>query len=415
MRPIFVHYSLLTLALCVAPFSVAKAGFEFIPPSGSARAPQAPTAMDSSVGMTPAPASSVVSEALSSAAAQTAPQSILPTDNGMGMSAPAPMMPPAAPSRGPVINMNPLGSASMAQSSDGMQVGKLEQAMMQPATGTASVAPVQAAPISDGRAGLGGMPLPPAMPPAMTAPSGTYTEAVGFGKDLPLALAVSQIVPPDYTFSFDGQINPGDPVSWEGGRPWDVVLNDTLSGMNASARIDEAKKEVIIAKGAAAPIPAAYTPPAPMMPRPPTAAPAPVSMMTPPPVATVRDVQPVAAVPAISSGMSADQSPQVHLTGLNKSNVLDAKAVRLWEAQRGTSLRSILTEWSLQSGVELFWSSDFDFPVESTIRIKGTFEDAVQTLLNGLRDAQPRPIGRLHPNLPEGPSVLVIETKTIIE
>lgn len=64
---------------------------------------------------------------------------------------------------------------------------------------------------------------------------GGYSEAVGFGRDLPLALALSQIIPPEYKYSFSQNIDAGMSVSWEGGKPWDVVLNEMLapSGMKA--------------------------------------------------------------------------------------------------------------------------------------------------------------------------------------
>ena len=89
--------------------------------------------------------------------------------------------------------------------------------------------------------------------------------------------------------------------------------------------------------------------------------------------------------------------------------------VRTWRAVRGDSLKTVLTDWSMDAGVELYWSSEFDYPLDSSVRLKGTFEEAVQNILTGLRDARPRPVGRLHPNEPEGPAVLVIETQQIVE
>ena len=81
----------------------------------------------------------------------------------------------------------------------------------------------------------------------------------------------------------------------------------------------------------------------------------------------------------------------------------------------GDSLRTILSDWSQDAGVELYWDSQFDYPLDSSVRIKGTYEQAVKNLLTGLRDAQPRPIARLHPNLPAGPAVLVVQTQQIIQ
>ena len=73
-----------------------------------------------------------------------------------------------------------------------------------------------------------------------TSPAGnaTYAEAIGFGKDMPLALAVQQILPPGYAYSFAKSVNPGARVSWNGGKQWNIVLLDTLEQLGLSARID---------------------------------------------------------------------------------------------------------------------------------------------------------------------------------
>lgn len=477
MTSLFIR-ALLATAVFTVPVATARAAFEFIPPAQVPAAPvaspsiPAPAASQPPVqsGMTmapahvppapsmptqtlvaptpapapyvapapapvaaaPAPASSVVGQALDNAWARTSPQSILPAGAPPSapvspasqyaaptrspsvvspiIATPAPSMAPApirttpsapvvaaqrpqAVGSAPAINMNPLGLTAASQPA--APAANVEQAMMQ-----AAVPPVSAQPPM--RSSYGGMPIP------SEQPSG-FAEAVGFGRDLPLALAVSQIVPPDYAFSFDQSVSPGESISWEGGKPWDQALNDALRPVGASARIDTAKKEITIVSGSSGGVvPAAYTAPAPQVqaPRPPVVASAPVQQpaYAPAPVAPM----PVAApVQEIAPLMAA---PPVAIP-----TVLDTKATNVWQAERGMTLRKILEDWSMRAGVELFWSSDYDYPVSSSVRISGTFEDAVQTLLNGLRDAQPRPIGRLHPNLPDGPSVLVVETKHILQ
>jgi hypothetical protein len=68
------------------------------------------------------------------------------------------------------------------------------------------------------------------------APQNAFPEAIGFGRDLPLALALSQVVPPDYSYNFASNVDTGAQVSWQGGRPWNQVLNDMLatSGLRAN-------------------------------------------------------------------------------------------------------------------------------------------------------------------------------------
>lgn len=70
-----------------------------------------------------------------------------------------------------------------------------------------------------------------------TRPS-EYAEAVGFGRDLPLALALSQVIPSEFSHSFADDVDAGTTVSWEGGKPWDVVLKEMLrpAGLTAVIR-----------------------------------------------------------------------------------------------------------------------------------------------------------------------------------
>jgi hypothetical protein len=81
-----------------------------------------------------------------------------------------------------------------------------------------------------------------------------------------------------------------------------------------------------------------------------------------------------------------------------------------WTALSGTSLKTVLEDWSNIEGVDLFWSSDYDYPLVGDVNITGTYEEAVAGLLEGFSDAKPKPVGRLHPNLPHGPAVLLVET-----
>ncbi len=64
-----------------------------------------------------------------------------------------------------------------------------------------------------------------------------FAEIAGFGSDMPLALALRQIVPPEYGFSFGDGVNPGYRVSWNGGRPWNEVVSEMLAPLNLSAEV----------------------------------------------------------------------------------------------------------------------------------------------------------------------------------
>jgi hypothetical protein len=64
-----------------------------------------------------------------------------------------------------------------------------------------------------------------------------YEDAVGFGSDMPLALALQQIAPPSYAVSFGESVNPGARVSWTGGKPWNEVIAEMLAPLHMEADI----------------------------------------------------------------------------------------------------------------------------------------------------------------------------------
>lgn len=83
---------------------------------------------------------------------------------------------------------------------------------------------------------------------------------------------------------------------------------------------------------------------------------------------------------------------------------------REWTAQSGTSLKDALTAWSRIEGAELVWSGEYDYILTENVTVNATYATAVQTLLEDFANENPAPKGRLHPNLPNGPAVLVINT-----
>lgn len=97
-----------------------------------------------------------------------------------------------------------------------------------------------------------GMSSAPAMQ-AMTTPAvdgtGAFPHAVGFGRDLPLALALSQVVPPQYSYAFAQNVNVGQVVSWQGGKPWNEVLDEMLASSGMRAVIKGNQITIISANG----------------------------------------------------------------------------------------------------------------------------------------------------------------------
>lgn len=62
-------------------------------------------------------------------------------------------------------------------------------------------------------------------------------EFIGFGNDMPLAIALRQVAPASYAFSFGTDVNPGAKVSWSGGSSWEMVVTDMISPLGLVAVI----------------------------------------------------------------------------------------------------------------------------------------------------------------------------------
>ena len=88
--------------------------------------------------------------------------------------------------------------------------------------------------------------------------------------------------------------------------------------------------------------------------------------------------------------------------------VIDLSAVKSWEARPGMTLRSTLESWSKTANVELSWSTAYDYPVNTAFHFNGTFHQAIDALIASYHTENPAPKGFLYPNLPKGPSVLLV-------
>lgn len=84
--------------------------------------------------------------------------------------------------------------------------------------------------------GAQGSMAPAPFPYQPTSPE-MFTIAEGFGTDVPLALALSHIVPPVYSFSFGFDVNPGYRVSWTGGKPWNDVISDMIQPLGLQSSV----------------------------------------------------------------------------------------------------------------------------------------------------------------------------------
>lgn len=293
----------------------------------------------------------------------------------------------------------------------------------------------------------------------------------GFANQVPLSVALRQILPSSYGFAVADGVDMGALVNWRGGRPWPMVLDEALQPLGlvavpgngvvmvqpmGAAPMDSAAAGFppgsVYTPGigtggtpiAAAPLPGesvysmnqqatafAGTAPAALLsgtganldgsvPAPgaaPMTAAVPDVPVAPAPLPS-RDVgeAKVASLPSEAKAFSAptDDLPLVGAddgAGDGLAVVPADPAVEVWHAERGTTLRTVLEAWSDRAKVELHYMANYDYPLQASMHVEGDFEEALRTVLDGLQYAHPQPVGRLHKNKSIGNSVLVIESR----
>jgi hypothetical protein len=238
----------------------------------------------------------------------------------------------------------------------------------------------------------------------------------GFGTDLPMAIALQQVVPAGYQFSFAPGVNPGAYVSWEGGKPWKTVLSDMLAAQGLGYRISDSV--VTIGYFKSAPQPQGFAQVSPPAPVPLALPPAfadegPVTMPVKPETVTIRrqrdnpPVQDFAPVPPPPVDLS------VRISETPAPVMMSAPVRASWTAVRGQTLRDVLKNWSEQAGVELYWSIDYDYRLNHNVDYAGSYDESVARLLDVFKTLRPQPYGQLHEGT-QGGRVLVVKSYDLL-
>jgi hypothetical protein len=206
----------------------------------------------------------------------------------------------------------------------------------------------------------------------------------GFGAQIPLALALRQILPVGYNFTIDPSVSMDTLVSYQGGKSWRETLKDMLFPVGLAPH--EQGSTVTVDRNVAAAPSTTITTPSPV-----------------PSVGTGLDTISLSgssrAAPLASSRVTADVPS------------MNVGAADGWTADRGETLRKVLTNWCRRSGVELQWLAEYDYPMEASAHFSGGFEDAVRSLLAGFENAHPQPVAELHANSGAGQMLLVIQAR----
>lgn len=374
------RFFILTSALCLFTATSTQAGFEWIPASPKTEAPPAAA---------PAP---VNSDNLLMHEEQ--PLSPLPGEELPPMPAPIQAMPIDPPAQQPVIKVKKM---NVPDSAAPQPLKPADTAMQEPAMKTRVVMPQDAPDSAVENMPQGEVlsinPYPAektAAPAAAPMPDFDHiqnTEVVGFGSDMPLALALQQIAPPGYAFSFGEDINPGAKVSWTGGKGWIDVMQEMIAPLDLSA--DIRGKAIFIHHQQqsynAAPVPA------PVEPADAPEAPEGIAPASGPEAVATEEPMPVIRRNAIQDpGIQPQEQPEETLSFLesNPPHPEDARVPAgntVWQAEKGDSLKQTLDTWSKTAGFKLEWNAQHDYELQSDILVAGQLDTALKNLLlNGV-------------------------------
>jgi hypothetical protein len=208
----------------------------------------------------------------------------------------------------------------------------------------------------------------------------------GFGKKIPLAMALPQIVPNQFRIDYDSNVSQGNPISWTGGKHWVDVLNNSLRKARLHAVwSNDTTLRIVKGRGDA---------------------------LTKPIDSMFDNRGMMSASFAPSNTMATDMAQTLQpLTPLpvERSLVVNLNRKSRWQAPSGSSLREAMTRWGQEAGVQIVWKAKKDFPLTSNFSFDGTYDAAVDSILSLYDQDTMRPTAKLYPNVPQGPSVLVIE------
>jgi len=296
----------------------------------------------------------------------------------------APPTPSEVPTSSPTAPMAESVGVPMATQQPEILSPGLESSSQVPSSSSEPIEPVIV--------GGGPAPMPLAGHEGMRSLSPASSDVVqGFAKQVPLAVALRQILPPGYGFSIDPSVDMGVLVSFQGGKSWHDTLKEALEPAGLIMR----ERGQMVSIGY--PVPD-HNVAAPVKP----ASSAQGHFLTLPP-SMLRQSSSLPP-PVVISGAGPSVMPAPVPAAV--SSVPEG-----WDAERGDNLRKVFDKWSRIAGVELDWMSEYDYPLQASVHFSGTFEDAVRNLLTGFETAHPQPVAELHSNSKIGQTVLVVTTR----
>ena len=251
-------------------------------------------------------------------------------------------------------------------------------------------------------------------------------EVVGFGNDIPLALALQEIAPPGYAFSFGDGINPGERVSWTGGKDWTVVMEEMIAPLGLRSKITG--KAILVyreqsAASAVEPYAGENQTTAPVAAAPQEAQGKLVVHMSEDMdfdaeklsksggsesanVEVVTETQPK-RVTIQDPGAEPQSQPAETLLSMSRTDEASSKPI-VWEASKGASLKQTLESWSEENDLVLEWKAVHDFQINNDILVSGELNKAVKALIMGGIAQENAPNVVFYESTPDAPKGKII-------
>jgi hypothetical protein len=121
-----------------------------------------------------------------------------------------------------------------------------------------------------------------------------------------------------------------------------------------------------------------------------------------------------------SSAMSSDSMPITPAPAppmaksQERSFMASSPSAARWNAPRGSYLEGVLKAWSERAGVELIWRTDRGFVLGQNVSYDGSYEEAIQNLLNMFDKEVLRPVGQLNTDPVTGRRTLFIYADPLV-
>jgi len=178
------------------------------------------------------------------------------------------------------------------------------------------------------------------------------------GKDVPLAMALPMIVPTDYVFTMDKGTNPMAKVTWEEGDLWMVTLEKAVQPLGYKVFV-RAKEIRIVPPGEDRLVADAH-----------------ITTLS---VGTTEGSTTISRTPDTSEKVVATAPREDAGTVAGVSPFTSS-----WVAAQGRQLSTVLNEWGQRAGVNIHMALDDDPIVRQDINVNGSFEMAVNHLLQSI-------------------------------